>query len=203
MRAKRRPIQNRPASKHVDTADPYARQRGVSYVEIMAVVILLGIIAAAAMPDFSGAGSKKLEIAARQITQAIRFAQSEAIRKKIPHGVDFDTLTDRARVYSLPGLIPAYDVYHPIDKKLYDIQLSTGPQVAGVDLVSANFVYANSSVIRSYVGFSVDGYPKYSFGGPNYMLVSGAVTLEHRGQQALLSIAPMTGRVTIQTAAAP
>ena len=113
------------------------RQTGFTYLEIVIVVIILGIVAAAAMPTLSSSDTTKLDIATEEITGAIDFARTEAIRTKIVHGVSVNTSLDQIKVYSLPAATAIYDVYHPIDKKLYDIQLKANTQTSGVDIVSA------------------------------------------------------------------
>ena len=163
----------------------------------MVVVVILGIVAAAVMPDFTSTNDIKLDNAANEIALALRFAQSEAIKTKIPHGIDIDTTNDRLRVYRLPATAPVYDVYHPVDKKLYDLQLKTDATIGDVDVLSASFVfgtYTSSTTLE----FSADGVPKYTSAGADAMLTSGAITLGLQGQQREIRIAPMTGRVTIQ-----
>lgn len=176
------------------------------------VVIILGIVAAAAMPNLSSTDPKKLDNAANEVAAAIRFARAEAIRtkatcgfnrteedrNKIPCGINTDATNDRLRVYSLPAATPTYDIYHPIDKKLYDIQLKTDAFVGGVDLVSASFVFASAPSSSTNLDFSADGTPKVTSAGTDYMLTSGTITLSYRGQQRVISIAPMTGQVTVK-----
>lgn len=162
------------------------------------VVLILSIIAAVAVPSLSSTDSLKLDTAAGEVAAAIRFARAEAIRTKTVHGINTDAINERVRVYSLPGISPVYDIYHPIDKKLYDINLKTDAYVAEVDLVSAGYSFADSFSSSTMLDFSAEGIPKYTGSGNDYMLTSGTITLSHQGQQRIISIAPMTGRVTIQ-----
>jgi Tfp pilus assembly protein FimT len=159
----------------------------------------LSIVAAIAVPNLASTDPVKLDIAAKTVATAVEFAQAESIRTKILHGVFTDAANELISVYSLPGFLPVYDVYHPVDKKLYTIYLKTDAFVAGVDLVSADFVFTGSFSSPNYLGFNTNGYPKYSvLFGNDYMLTSGTITLSYKGQQRIVSIAPMTGRVTIQ-----
>lgn len=174
-------------------------QNGNTYLEVMIVTINLGIVAAVAMPDLSSTDSKKLDVVAKQIADAIVLAKADAIRKKIPHGIYTDTVNDRIRVYSLPAETAVYNVYHPIDKRIYDIQLKTDPQSRGVDLVSANFSYDNSLNSSTYLDFNTDGTPKLTGGIPyrDHMLTSGSIIIAYNQQRRQILIEPMTGRVTV------
>lgn len=176
------------------------RQRGVSLIELMVVITILGIVAAVTVPTLFSGDSKKLDVAAESVAEAIRFARAEAVRTAIPHGVDVSASNERIRVYSKPSLLPTYDVYHPVDKKLYDIQFAKQPQMAGVDLVSVAFQFDGGFTAPNLLGFNTDGIPKYTGGWPSkdYMLITGIITLEYNGRTKVISIAPMTGRVTIQ-----
>lgn len=176
----------------------HLKQKGISYIELMIVVVILGIVAAAAMPNFSSTNEKKLDNAANEVASALRFAQSEATKTKISYGISIDLANDRIRVYRLPATTAVYDVYHPIDKKLYDLQLKTDTYTEGVDLVSASFVFGGSYSSSTNLDFSAEGIPKYTSGGTDSMLTTGSLTLSYQSQQRVISIAPMTGRMTIQ-----
>ena len=174
------------------------KQKGISYIEIMIVVVILGIVAAAAMPNFSSTNEKKLDTAANEVATAIRFAQSEAIRTKTSYGISIDVANERLRVYRSPSTTAVYDVYHPVDKKLYDLQLKTDAYTDGVDVVSVSFVFGSSYSSSTNLDFSAEGVPKYTSAGTDYMLTMGSLTLAYQGQQRMITIAPMTGRVTVQ-----
>lgn len=176
------------------------RENGFTLLEIMIVVAILGIVAGVAMPDLSSTDSKKLDMAAQVIAEAIVFARTDAIRKKIPHGINTDIVNDRIRVYSLATHTAVFDVYHPIDKKKYDIQLKTDAQLAGVDIVSAYFSCNGVFNSSSYLDFNTDGMPKLTGGFPqrDYLLTSAAITIAFKGDQRVISISPITGRVSVQ-----
>ena len=172
--------------------------KGISYIELVIVVLILCIVAAAAMPMLSSTDPTKLDNAANEVVGTIRFAQAESIRTKTSYGINTDTTNERIRVYRLSGTTPTYDVYHPIDKKLYDIQMKTDTYVSGVDLVSTSFDFSGASTSSTYLDFSAEGSPKVTSAGVDYMLTSGTITLSFRSLQRVISIAPITGRVTMQ-----
>ncbi len=174
------------------------QQGGYTLLEIGLVVAIVGIVTAVAIPSFNKTDPHKLEIAAAEITRAIRFARDEARRTGVPHGFETITTDERIRVYRMPVTSPIYDVRHPISKKLYDIQLNTDPHVSGVDLLSASYTFNGAATSSTSLDFSADGMPKTSSGGTDFMLNTGSVTLSYGGHQKVISIAPMTGRVTVQ-----
>ncbi len=174
------------------------KQQGLTLIELTIVIAIIGVIAVAIIPSLSSGNSAKLDLAAQEIANAARFAKTEALRTGIPHGIDTSANNDRVRVYSLAGFFPTYDVRHPIDKKLYDIDLTADSRLSGVKLDSALFSFDGSFSSSSLLGFSSDGIPKYSFFGTDYMLSNGTITLKYHNDQRVVSIAPMTGRVTIQ-----
>ncbi len=173
-------------------------QLGFSLLEMSVVVLILSTIAAIAMPNLSSTDTIKLDTAAEVVAKAIRFARAETIRTKISRGIFTDATNERIRVYSLPGSSPVYDIYHPIDKKLYDIQLKSDAFVAGVNLVGASFAFTGTTTSSTNLEFNAEGNPKITNSGTDYLLSAGTITLSYQGQQLTISIAPVTGRVTVQ-----
>ena len=173
-------------------------QQGTSYIEIMTVVFILGLIAGVAIPNLASNDHRKLDIAAEEIVQAIRFARIEAIRTSIPHGMIFNTGSDNAKVYRILSVIPIYDVYHPVSKKIYTLNLKTDAATEDVELQSYGIYYGGSGTNNPYLGFNAYGNPKYSFFGTDFMLDSATITLSYAGHTRVISVAPMTGRVTVQ-----
>jgi Tfp pilus assembly protein FimT len=174
-------------------------QLGISYIEIMIVVVILGIIAVVAIPNLSSNDYKKLDIAAQEVMQAIRFARIESIRTAVPHGVIVSKWSDNAKVYRLLSGTVTYDVYHSVDKKIYTLNLRTDTATEGVDLLNYSIYYQGTFGKRPYIGFNENGNPKLYESGSDHMLNGSAtITLSYAGQTRVISVAPMTGRVTVQ-----
>ena len=173
-------------------------QQGISYIEIISVVVILGILAAVTIPNLSSVDPKKLDLAAEEVAQAIRFARVEAIRTGISYGVSFSSNSDTVKVYRRLSSTATYDVYHPVDKKLYILNLATDSATAGVDFLRYGIYYGGSSINVAYLDFSTDGIPKDSSLGRDYMLGSATITLSYAGQTRVIKVVPMTGRVTVQ-----
>jgi type IV fimbrial biogenesis protein FimT len=81
---------------------------GVSMLEMMIVVVVIGLLAAISLPNFGGAIKKmKFDNEGRSIVSALRYARSAAITLQQPIGVYFDidgkktqTFLDRVNVGS-------------------------------------------------------------------------------------------------------
>lgn len=187
------------------------RARGHTLIELVAVVAVLAIIAKAALPLAGPVGEKKLDAAAREVSSALRFARSEAIRTGIIHGVDFSvdgaTGYRRIRVFrtdtaSPPN--PVYDVRDPLSRNLYDALLVTASGTAGVVLSSATFYYKTgliTVIVRDWAAFDTRGTPIYYPDTANYSAYSSspnvsAATVSYGGASRQVALDPVTGRVT-------
>ena len=176
-------------------------ERGYSLMELLVVIGLLALIATIAVPALSRPDEAVLDRAATEVAAALRFAQAEAQRTGLTHGVIADEATSTLRVYRLDETVSppvlVYDVYDPFTKQLYTLSL---PDVAGdLQLADASFIFSDSGSARAFVDFSgATGVPRYSDAGTLYLLESGVYTVELQGLSRNVSVAPVTGRVTIQ-----
>ena len=178
-----------------------ASDKGYTLVEILIVVTILGIVALVAIPNFSS-NTHKLDLAVAETVQAIRFARSEAIRTGQLCGVRVNPASDRVQLFRITSLLPptfAYDVRHPVDKKLYDLQFQSDQQVRGIDISNVTFQYAAAPSVE-YLFFSDSGVPltPNPLGGAAWMLTLGNITLRYGNKTSMIDIAPMTGRVSVR-----
>jgi prepilin-type N-terminal cleavage/methylation domain-containing protein len=66
-------------------------QKGITLVELLTTVVIIGIVAAMAVPKFQIAFERiKFRSANREITSSLRLARSYAVSTKAQHGVHFD-----------------------------------------------------------------------------------------------------------------
>lgn len=176
------------------------QQRGYTLVELVIVVTVVAVIAAIAVPTATSNTDKQLDLAAQEFTAALRFGRSEAIRTGEPHGVHVEATSNRVRVFRLDtGTSPAtlvYDVYHPIDKSLYDIDFDL-TSVAALDSMDQTTVYRGTCDQRNRIYFDRNGTPWCS--RPDTVLLQDYELRMSLGtQQRLITLDAITGRVAVQ-----
>ncbi len=102
--------------------------RGITLVELMTIVVLIGIIAAMAMPEFGATMSRlKFRNSARQMLSKLRLARSNAISNKQQFGVHFDQSTRTMTVFQ-DNINPAA------------FRFETGDSAVSVDTLPEDFV---------------------------------------------------------------
>lgn len=187
-----------------------ARTPGFSIAELLVVMALLSVLALAAVPMSAPRADKRLDAAAQEVIDALRFARIEAQRTGTVHGADFSvdlaTGQRRVRVFRTDTAIPpnpVYDVRHPIDKKLYVTRLDTGTATEGVAISAATLYYKSGStvIVRDWAAFDRAGTPTFYPDAATYAAHSQtpnvtAVTLTYLGRSVLVLVDPVSGRVT-------
>lgn len=176
------------------------RQAGYSLVEILVVVFILGIMAAVAVPNLSSTDPSKLDLAAQEFADAMRYARSEAVRLGQPRGFRQQSVQKRIRVFrpdtaTTPWAL-IYDVYHPVSKKLYDIELDKHP-FAKVDSVTATREYEGVCNTKGNVYFDSNGIPR-CVDPETALLDRFEVTLTLDNHSRVVALDSITGQVSIQ-----
>lgn len=180
-------------------------QAGFSLLELSIVVLILGIMALVVIPDSSPTGQQKLDLAAEQIAQALRFAHSEALRTGEHHGVTISQVTQTITVKKWDmttdpvstELIP----YHPVNKQSFVFDADTMSLAPGVSIINSSdiFNYITIGRRRSLI-FDPQGVPVWVLGSDDsiYRLLDGIVQLSNGQNQRLIGVEPLTGRVTVK-----
>jgi hypothetical protein len=172
---------------------------GFSIAELLVAVVVLAIIGVVFVGSHSGLDDRiALEIGVSEVVSALRFARSESMRTGEVHGARVESSTGRIRVYRLDisasPPVEVNDVYHPVDKKLYDVVLGGRSFARGVRITSSQFRFGGDPSPYESVAFERSGLPVSSF--DLKLMDSGNVGLDFRGISAAVTLDPQSGRVS-------
>lgn len=107
-------------------------RKGITLVELMAIIVIIGIVAAMALPRFTRTVNRlKFRTAARNMVSKLRLARSNAITNKQQFGVHVDEQRFTLTMFldnQNPGLC----------------QFDNGDSVISVDTLPDGFVYLNT-----------------------------------------------------------
>ena len=180
-------------------------QAGYTLVELVITVTIMAVIAAIAVPAFSPGSDDRLQLAANEVASAIRYARSESLRTGEAHGLTISQATQKVTVkkydLSTAPISVIYTLTHPVDKQPYDFNVNTKPTTKGVTISNTQDVFNFTDLgRRRSVIFDATGTPKWIVGsGPTtYLLSDASIELSFANQQSTVSLAPITGRVTVQ-----
>ena len=175
-------------------------QVGYTLTELMIVVTILGLIAAIAAPGFSSSADKRLDLAAEEFATAMRFARSESIRTGEPYGFTEQSGAKRIRVFRLDtGTSPAtliYDVYHPVHKQLYDIEVDLRP-LAAADSLTRTVNYRGTCNTPGTIYFDPNSTP-WCADPVTVLLDDFELDLGLGASHRVVTVDRITGRVTVQ-----
>lgn len=174
-------------------------EHGFSLVELLIVITILGIAASVAIPDISTTDASRLNLAATELADAMRFARSESMQGS-PRAFRQISSQKKVIVYrpdtSASPWSPIYDVYHPLSKQLYDIDLGNHP-FASVDSINHNRNYRGTCNTPDQVYFDVNGTPWCT--DPESVLLDQFVVILTAGTHTrTVTLHGITGRVTVQ-----
>ncbi len=102
-------------------------RRGLTIIELIIVVAIIGLIFSASMISFSGIAGKKLEADSRKILMDICWARERAVALHLNHIVSFDIVNDIYMIYEDSDGDSIPDTNEELKKQVIE---------AGVDLVS-------------------------------------------------------------------
>jgi len=186
------------------------RQAGVTLAEMLAVVAVLAVTAALAIPKADPQTAFAADAAAGDIAQAVRFAQREAVRTGTYQIVVVDAASQALRIYQPAASGSGTTAIHPIDKRDYQLNFSRdGMPLATV--VSSVFKYQSGAVTNGAYfgpdGVPVDIAPTKVLGLPLGLLLGtkdisplkeeARITIRYGNAERVVRVAPVTGRVSL------
>lgn len=176
-----------------------AKQLGITLLEVLIVVAILGIAAVVAIPESSSSRVYQLDLAADEIAQTLRFARDESMRTGRTYGVHLNPAYRRLRVFESDfGTTPAtavYDVYDPVTKNLYTLDFDTHPFVHP-DSMSVVPAFRATCDTPMYIHFDRRGNARC--GTSSAVLLTGlAVTIALGTESRSVTLDGVTGRVSL------
>lgn len=153
---------------------------GFTLVELVAVILLLGILAFSVVPRFLDKGSIDVGAMAEQLAGDIRYTQSLAMtsgqRNRINLAAASYQITTSAGV----------PVAHP----------ATG-STAAISLGDVSLSGYNPPLTNSYIAFDGKGVPYTNVAG-TLLGTTATITLNAAGNTRQIAVSPQTGRVIVQ-----
>ncbi len=182
---------------------------GFTFVELIAVIAILGIVSITAMPSSSPQLHFQLQLAAKKIANAIRFAREQSINTKKPYGVLIDTagsygIGQEVFVYKMDTSSVPYTVgavqRMPISKQLYQFDVSNAEPHTSVSIsnTSKPFSYDSLTTSKDHLQFNTWGTPIfYDNSIAKYLTSQATITLRAAQITMSVKVDSVTGRVTI------
>jgi prepilin-type N-terminal cleavage/methylation domain-containing protein len=153
-------------------------RRGMTLVEVLIVVVIIGLAAAIGVPMLMQPGAMKIQAASRMIMADILVAQNEAVGHVSPRRVHFNVAGNSYR------LTDGQDVTIGTtwQKQPYEVSFATDSRFSGVTLDSVSFG-GNAWIGFDELGGAVNG---------------GTIELSAQGFGYRINVRPLTGRVDVE-----
>ncbi len=149
------------------------RARAFTLIEVLIMIVVGLIVAAAAVPSFVSLDDQRVIAAAHVLESDLEFARARAIGVSYTHRISFDVANEDYTVESPPGTL----LLEPLSHESWRRELSKD----SIDIVSATF-----GVVQS-VSFDAAGRPS----------VGGRVILRKKGFEVWVDVSDVTGEVTV------
>ena len=163
------------------------RRCGFSLTELVVVIVLVAIMAAAAVPAIGSMASAKPGAAARHLARGLTFARQQALARGVTRWVVFNTTDERYSVLieslASPGRAGATALIDPATGRSF-VQSFVSGEYSHVDLVSVSI----GGAAGTDLGFDWLGRPVNAAG--TLLTATSTITL---GGGHSISVQPQTG----------
>ncbi len=128
-------------------------QHGITLIELMSAVVIVGIVAAMAAPRM-GIAYERMQLRSKnkEIISTFKVARSQAITDKLPHGLKIDG-NDRTITYFQDLINPG------------SMTFESGDSVISIDTLPSMFNYLATDCANSTIIFEPNGSASFSGGG--------------------------------------
>jgi type II secretory pathway pseudopilin PulG len=170
-----------------------ARASAFTFVEVLAVVCILGIASAVILPEIGNRYDVTTAAAARTVMADLLYAQNRAISTQSMQYVKFDVAGQQYGLYS--AISPSQFLTHPVNLNDYLMTFgSTGPNCVSSDvsLTSASFNGQN------IIAFDETGVPySYASGTATPLSSAGTIVLTCEDYSLTISVSEDTGEISV------
>ncbi|MBI4364976.1 MAG: prepilin-type N-terminal cleavage/methylation domain-containing protein [Candidatus Latescibacteria bacterium] len=163
-------------------------EAGFTLTELIVMISIIGILAWLAFPNMGAMDEIRLDAAARRLAADLRYAQSQAISRRVMHGILFEPSIERYTVFAPTASTPVTD---PGDRaRPLRVDYASRTEFQRVEIASATFGTTPG------VKFDYFGVPRDTAGTD--LAATGRVILTYQGASDTIDVSPQTGTVTIR-----
>ena len=160
---------------------------GFTLIETIMVIVIIGIMAAVAIPRFNAFYGIKLGGVSKKVVSDIRYVQRLAVSRHQSYNLNFSTNpTNRYTVTVAAGGGYAKD---PFSRQDFIVNFNTDPHYGGIRIAATTF---GGGILQ----FDWQGIPCNSAGLP--LAADNSLTLSYQGNNKTIVVTQDTGRVVIQ-----
>jgi type II secretory pathway pseudopilin PulG len=160
---------------------------GLTIIEFVMVVVIIGILAVISIPRFQAFNSIKANSITKKIVSDIRYVQQLAVSTHDTYRISFDTALDTYEVRRASDNVFAKD---PFTRNDFSVNFKADPLYGGADITAAAFGSTTG------LQFNWQAIPQNA-NGVN-LTVEGSVAVSYKGSALTIYVRPGTGTVRVQ-----
>ena len=168
------------------------REKGITVVELIIVLIAIGVLSAIIIPQFKTYSTFKLNGAVQRLVSHLRYAQQEAITTQVSHQVDFDLSND---AYSVK--IDRSD-YLNLDSEAQKNYIDDGTNAWLKDAHSGKKI----DIDLDNISLDTTTVTQVEFNSLGVAVLTGSgdkeVVLNYKGNSKTITITAATGRISVE-----
>ena len=176
--------------------------RGLTLAELLVTTAILAVLAAAAVPLLSTNDPQKLNVAAAETANLLRFALSEARRTGGYVLVDGKSTAGRLKLFNsnASGQVPPTSgtsaIADPLTKLATDLNVQAGAFSTGVTL-TPQFQAGGSAWPQLLIGPGLSSLQGFDSSAKGALQANSGVVLSYGGKSVTVGINAVTGLVTL------